>query len=93
MPSIDQYFTPDMAMRANIAIKADQLRRSAKLKRLSPDASPYTNIMSGSLDFEEGDPECIEDFVGKAEALVVQRGMPNTSYAAYVSAALARILP
>lgn len=60
-------FAPEMAERMAHDQHADLLRRSAKLKRLNPDAHPATNLYSPSLDHEEGDPEKIEDFAEQAK--------------------------
>jgi hypothetical protein len=57
------WLTEEMADRANRAILADRARRSAKLRRLHPNASPYTNLMAPWLDHEDGDPERIDDYL------------------------------
>jgi hypothetical protein len=58
-----QWLTQEMADRANRYVSADRARRHAKLHRLNPNPSPYTNLMSPALDYEEGDPERIDDFL------------------------------
>lgn len=67
-------FTNEMAERMARAQRADLLRRLAKLKRLSPDAHPATNIYSPWLDYEEGDPEKVEDFYEQAVAPFASEG-------------------
>lgn len=57
------HFTLEMADRANRMHNADLRRRNAKLKRLCPNPSPYTNLYSPMLDFQEGDPETTDQFM------------------------------
>lgn len=60
-------FTTEIAERLAQSQRADLLRRSAKLKRLSPNAHPATNLLAPWLDYEEGDAEKIDDFFERAK--------------------------
>jgi hypothetical protein len=49
--------------RAEAVRLADIWRRSVKLDRLQPDAPASTDLWARFLDYEEGDPEQVEDFL------------------------------